>query len=39
MGIAKMLAAGQSWNTIQDVTGCRATIAKIAQRALKVASA
>jgi DNA invertase Pin-like site-specific DNA recombinase len=33
-GIAKLLAAGQSWNAIQSVTGCsRATIAKIAQRA------
>ena len=32
-GIARMLAAGQSWNTIQAVTGCsRATIAKIAKR-------
>jgi DNA invertase Pin-like site-specific DNA recombinase len=35
-GIAKLLAAGQSWNAIQRVTGCsRATIAKIAQRALR----
>ena len=33
-GIAQMLAAGQSWGTIQNVTGCsRATIAKIAKRA------
>ena len=33
-GIAKLLAAGQSWNAIQDVTGCsRATIAKVAKRA------
>lgn len=32
-GIGLMLAAGQSWNVIQDVTGCsRATIAKIARR-------
>jgi DNA invertase Pin-like site-specific DNA recombinase len=32
-GIASMIAAGQSWNTIQSVTGCsRATIAKIAKR-------
>src|SRR6266478_8761325 len=32
-GIAAMLAAGKSWNTIQAVTGCsRATIAKIAKR-------
>jgi DNA invertase Pin-like site-specific DNA recombinase len=32
-GIATMLAAGQSWGAIQDVTGCsRATIAKIARR-------
>ena len=35
-GIAKLLAAGQSWNAIQDITGCsRATIAKIAHRALR----
>jgi hypothetical protein len=28
-----MIAAGQSWNTIQAATGCsRATIAKIAKR-------
>jgi DNA invertase Pin-like site-specific DNA recombinase len=33
-GIACMLAAGQSWGTIQAATGCsRATIAKIAKRA------
>jgi DNA invertase Pin-like site-specific DNA recombinase len=33
-GIASMLAAGQSWRTIQAATGCsRATIAKIAKRA------
>jgi DNA invertase Pin-like site-specific DNA recombinase len=32
-GIARMLAAGQSWSSIQDVTGCsRATIAKISKR-------
>jgi DNA invertase Pin-like site-specific DNA recombinase len=32
-GIASMLAAGQSWGTIQAATGCsRATIAKIAKR-------
>jgi DNA invertase Pin-like site-specific DNA recombinase len=32
-GIASMLAAGQSWGTIQSITGCsRATIAKIAKR-------
>ncbi|WP_027546945.1 recombinase family protein [Bradyrhizobium sp. WSM2254] len=32
-GIARMLAAGQSWGTIQSLTGCsRATIAKIAKR-------
>jgi DNA invertase Pin-like site-specific DNA recombinase len=32
--IARMLAAGQSWSTIQSATGCcRATIAKIAKRA------
>jgi DNA invertase Pin-like site-specific DNA recombinase len=32
-GIARMLAAGQSWGGIQKVTGCsRATIAKIAKR-------
>jgi DNA invertase Pin-like site-specific DNA recombinase len=33
-GIAGMLAAGQSWTSIQVVTGCsRATVAKIAKRA------
>lgn len=32
-GIARMLAAGQSWNSVQAATGCsRATIAKIAKR-------
>src|ERR1700704_206925 len=32
-GIAGMLAAGQSWGAIQNITGCsRATIAKIAKR-------
>ena len=32
-GIANMIAAGQSWNMIQDVTGCsRSTIARIAKR-------
>jgi DNA invertase Pin-like site-specific DNA recombinase len=32
-GIARMIAAGQSWNSIQAATGCsRATIAKIAKR-------
>jgi DNA invertase Pin-like site-specific DNA recombinase len=32
-GIASMLAAGQTWSSIQDVTGCsRATVAKIAKR-------
>jgi DNA invertase Pin-like site-specific DNA recombinase len=32
-GIASMLAAGQSWSFIQDMTGCsRATVAKIAKR-------
>lgn len=37
-GIARMIAAGQSWNSIQAATGCgRATIAKIAKRA-KVAA-
>jgi DNA invertase Pin-like site-specific DNA recombinase len=31
--IGRMIAAGQSWNTIQAATGCsRATIAKIAKR-------
>jgi len=33
-GIASMLAAGQSWGSIQDTVGCsRATIAKIAAKA------
>ena len=33
-GIARMLASGQSWSFIQDMTGCsRATVAKIAKRA------
>ena len=32
-GIARLLAAGQSWSAIQKATGCsRATIAKIAKR-------
>src|SRR5229473_109419 len=32
-GIGRMLAAGQSWGSIQSATGCsRATIAKIARR-------
>jgi len=32
-GIGRMIAAGQSWSSIQAATGCsRATIAKIAQR-------
>ncbi|MGY3237965.1 DNA invertase Pin-like site-specific DNA recombinase [Bradyrhizobium sp. USDA 4472] len=32
-GIANMLAAGQSWGSIQNMTGCsRATVAKIAKR-------
>jgi DNA invertase Pin-like site-specific DNA recombinase len=32
--IGRMIAAGQSWSTIQAATGCsRATIAKIAKRA------
>jgi DNA invertase Pin-like site-specific DNA recombinase len=32
-GIARMLAAGQSWSAIQSLTGCsRATVAKIAKR-------
>jgi DNA invertase Pin-like site-specific DNA recombinase len=35
-GIAAMLAAGQSWNTIQAATGCsRSTIARIAHRAAR----
>jgi DNA invertase Pin-like site-specific DNA recombinase len=37
-GIASMLAGGQSWGSIQSVTGCsRATIAKIAKRLKKAA--
>ena len=37
-GIAGMLAAGQSWGAIQNITGCsRATIAKIAKRRKQVA--
>jgi uncharacterized protein YerC len=37
-GIAQMIAAKQSWTSIQNATGCsRATIAKIAKR-LKVAA-
>ena len=33
LGIARMLASGQSWNSVQAATGCsRATIAKIAKR-------
>jgi hypothetical protein len=33
-GIGRMIAAGQSWSSIQAATGCsRATIAKIAKRA------
>ena len=32
-GIGRMIAAGQSWSSIQAATGCsRATIAKIAKR-------
>lgn len=32
-GIARLLSAGQSWGTIQTMTGCsRATVAKIAKR-------
>jgi DNA invertase Pin-like site-specific DNA recombinase len=32
-GIGQMIAAGQSWSSIQAATGCsRATIAKIAKR-------
>ena len=32
-GIARMITAGQSWNSIQAATGCsRATIAKTAKR-------
>jgi DNA invertase Pin-like site-specific DNA recombinase len=37
-GIASMIAAGQSWSSIQAATGCsRATIAKIAKRAKNAA--
>jgi DNA invertase Pin-like site-specific DNA recombinase len=37
-GIASMIAAGQSWSSIQAATGCsRATIAKIARRAKEAA--
>jgi DNA invertase Pin-like site-specific DNA recombinase len=37
-GIARLIAAGQSWTSIQAATGCgRATIAKITKRA-KVAA-
>jgi DNA invertase Pin-like site-specific DNA recombinase len=37
-GIASMIAAGQSWSSIQAATGCsRATIAKIAKRAKQAA--
>jgi DNA invertase Pin-like site-specific DNA recombinase len=37
-GIARMLAGGQSWGSIQGVTGCsRATIAKIAKRVKQAA--
>jgi len=33
-----MIAAGQSWTTIQNATGCsRATISKIARRATQAA--
>jgi len=38
-GIASMLAAGQSWSFIQEMTGCsRATVAKIAKRSPSLAS-
>jgi DNA invertase Pin-like site-specific DNA recombinase len=38
-GIARMLAAGQSWGSIQSMTGCsRATIAKIAKRSKQAAA-
>jgi DNA invertase Pin-like site-specific DNA recombinase len=34
--IAKLLETGQSWTAIPNMTGCsRATIAKVAQRALR----
>jgi DNA invertase Pin-like site-specific DNA recombinase len=37
-GIANALAAGQSWGSIQAMTGCsRATIAKIAKRSKQAA--
>ncbi|WMT77461.1 recombinase family protein [Bradyrhizobium sp. Ash2021] len=37
-GIASMIAAGQSWSSIQAATGCsRATISKIAKRAKQAA--
>jgi DNA invertase Pin-like site-specific DNA recombinase len=37
-GIGRMIAAGQSWSSIQAATGCsRATIAKIAKRAKQAA--
>ncbi|MGA2997609.1 recombinase family protein [Bradyrhizobium sp.] len=37
-GISRMIAAGQSWSSIQAATGCsRATIAKIAKRAKQAA--
>jgi DNA invertase Pin-like site-specific DNA recombinase len=37
-GISRMIAAGQSWTSIQAATGCsRATIAKIAKRAKQAA--
>jgi DNA invertase Pin-like site-specific DNA recombinase len=37
-GIARMIAAGQSWTSIQVATGCsRATVAKIAKRAKQAA--
>lgn len=36
--IAKLLETGQSWTAIQNRTGCsRATIAEVAQRALRAA--
>jgi DNA invertase Pin-like site-specific DNA recombinase len=37
-GISRMIAAGQSWSSIQAATGCsRATIAKLAKRAKQAA--
>lgn len=37
-GIARMIAAGQSWSEVQKVTGCsRATIAKLVKRRLPAA--